>query len=172
MRELIRAWDPVAQKTVWEHQTSGGIRGYDGGIASTAGNLVFQGRGDGGLWVYAADTGKVLKVIHTGSHIMAAPAVYAVDGQEYVAVQTGFGGSGIGAGSIPPSSAAVVYENTNRVIAFRLNGGAVPTPPRREVERFEKPPAATAGRREHRGRRDQVRAGVLPVSCVRLGHHA
>src|ERR1019366_3448688 len=57
VRELIRAWDPVAQKTVWEHETSSGVRGYDGGIMSTAGNLVFQGRGSGGLWVYAADTG-------------------------------------------------------------------------------------------------------------------
>jgi len=32
-----------------------------------------QGRGSGELWVYAADTGKVLKVVKTGSHIMAAP---------------------------------------------------------------------------------------------------
>ena len=31
VRELLRAWDPVAQKTVWEHETSSGIRGYDGG---------------------------------------------------------------------------------------------------------------------------------------------
>jgi quinohemoprotein ethanol dehydrogenase len=40
VRELIRAWDPVARKIVWEHETSAGIRGYDGGIASTGGNLV------------------------------------------------------------------------------------------------------------------------------------
>jgi quinohemoprotein ethanol dehydrogenase len=55
VRELLRAWDPVAQKTVWEHETSSGLRGYDGGAMSTAGNLVFQGRGDGGLWIYGAD---------------------------------------------------------------------------------------------------------------------
>jgi quinohemoprotein ethanol dehydrogenase len=54
VRELIRAWDPIAQKTVWEHETSSGTRGYDGGIMSTAGNLVFQGRGSGALWVYEA----------------------------------------------------------------------------------------------------------------------
>ena len=110
------------------------MRGYDGGVMSTAGNLVFQGRGSGGLWVYAADSGKVLKVVETGSHIMAAPATYAVGGEQYVAVQVGYGGTGIAEGPIPPSSAATKYENTNRIIAFKLGGGAVPTPPARVVE--------------------------------------
>jgi quinohemoprotein ethanol dehydrogenase len=145
VRELIRAWDPVAQKTVWEHETSSGVRGYDGGIMSTAGNLVFQGRGSGGLWVYAADSGKVLKVVHTGSHIMAAPTTYAVNGEQYVAVQVGYGGTAIAEGPYPPSSAAVKYQNTNRIIAFKLGGGRVPTPTARLAEAFEKPPAQSAG---------------------------
>jgi len=144
VRELLRAWDPVAQQTVWEQETSSGIRGYDGGVISTAGNLVFQGRGSGGLWVYAADTGKVLKTMETGSHIMAAPTTYAVNGEQYVAVQVGYGGTGISVGSIPPSSAAAKYENTNRIIAFKLGGGAVPTPAARVTEAFEKPPEQTA----------------------------
>jgi quinohemoprotein ethanol dehydrogenase len=144
IRELIRAWDPVAGKTVWEHETSSGMRGYDGGVMSTAGNLVFQGRGSGALWIYAADSGQVLKVIETGSHIMAAPATYRVGGEQYVAVQVGYGGTAIAEGPIPPSSAAVKYENTNRIIAFRLGGGAVPTPPVRIAEPFPEPPAPTA----------------------------
>ena len=146
VRELIRAWDPVAQKIVWEHETSSGMRGYDGGVMSTAGNLVFQGRGSGGLWVYAADTGKVLKVIKTGSHIMAAPTTYAVNGAQYVAVQVGYGGTGIAEGPVPPSSATVKFENTNRIIALKLGGGAVPTPPARVAEPFEKPPEQTASK--------------------------
>jgi quinohemoprotein ethanol dehydrogenase len=146
VRELIRAWDPVAGKLVWEHETSSGMRGYDGGIMSTAGNLVFQGRGSGGLWVYAADTGKVLGVINTGSHIMAAPATYAVNSEQYVAVQVGYGGTGIAEGPVPPSSATVKFENTNRIIALKLGGGAVPTPPARVLEPFEKPPPETAGK--------------------------
>ena len=144
VRELIRAWDPVAQKTVWEHETSAGMRGVDGGAMSTAGNLLFQGRGSGGLWVYAADTGKVLKVIETGSHIMAAPMTYAVNGEQYVAVQVGYGGTSIAEGPIPPSSAAVKYENANRIIALKLGGGAVPTPPARIAEPFAEPPPQTA----------------------------
>jgi len=144
VRELLRAWDPLAQKTVWEHETSSGIRGYDGGVMSTAGNLVFQGRGSGELWVYAADTGKVLKVIKTGSHIMAAPMTYAVGGEQFVAVQAGYGGAAITVGPIPPSSAALKYQNTNRIIAFKLDGGVVPTPPPRVEEPFAKPPTQTA----------------------------
>ena len=45
VREMLRAWDPVAEKVVWEHETSSGVRGYDGGVLSTGGNLVIQGRG-------------------------------------------------------------------------------------------------------------------------------
>jgi len=146
VRELIRAWDPVAEKVVWEHETSSGIRGYDGGVMSTAGNLVFQGRGSGELWVYAADTGKVLKVVKTGSHIMAAPMTYSVNGEQYVAVQAGYGGTPISVGPIPPSSAALKYQNINRIIAFKLGGGQVPTPPAREEPAFSQPPIETATR--------------------------
>jgi quinohemoprotein ethanol dehydrogenase len=144
-RELLRAFDPLTGRTAWEIETSSGIRGYDGGVMSTASNLVFQGRGSGELWVYAADTGKVLKVIQTGSHILAAPMTYLVNGEQYVAVQAGYGGAAITIGPIPPSSAALKFENVNRLIVFKLGGGDVPRPPAREEGPFPKPPAATAG---------------------------
>ena len=148
VRELIRAWDPVAQKTVWEHETSSGVRGYDGGILSTAGNLVFQGRGNGELWVYAADTGQVLKTIQTGSHIMAAPMTYAINGEQFVAVQVGYGGAAITVGPIPPHSAALKYQNMNRIIAFKLGGDVVPKPAPRIYEPFLQPPAQIASAAE------------------------
>jgi mono/diheme cytochrome c family protein len=134
LREFIRAWDPVSQKMIWEHETTSGVRGYDGGVMST-----FQGRGNGELWVYAADTGKVAKIIQTGSHIMAAPVTYAVDSVQYVAVQVGYGGTGTGVGPLPPTSAALKYENANRIIAFKLDGGDVPKPKARNDGPF--PPA-------------------------------
>ena len=148
VRELLRAWDPVAQKTVWEQETSSGIRGYDGGVMSTAGNLVFQGRGSGELWVYAADTGKVLKVIQTGSHLMAAPMTYAVHGEQFVAIQAGYGGAAITVGPIPPRSAALKFANTNRVIAFKLGGGPVPKPAPRIEPALTQPPPQTATKAE------------------------
>jgi quinohemoprotein ethanol dehydrogenase len=120
------------------------MRGYDGGATSTAGNLVFQGCGNGEFRAYAADSGKILKTIQTGSHIMAAPTTYEVSGEQYVAVQTGYGGTGIGVGAIPPSSAALQFQNSNRIIAFKLNGGQVPLPERRKDKPFSMPPANNA----------------------------
>jgi quinohemoprotein ethanol dehydrogenase len=149
-REVLRAWDPVAQKVVWEHETSTGMRGFDGGVLSTAGNLVIQGRGSGELWIYAADTGEVLDVIQTGSHIMAAPMSYAVDGTQYVAVQVGYGGAAITVGPVPPSSAAGRYENSNRILAFKLDGGEVPKPPERPPVTFDQPPKQGASQAEIR----------------------
>ena len=155
VRELIRAWDPVAQKTVWEHETSSGMRGYDGGVMSTAGNLVFQGRGSGGLWVYAADTGKVLKVIETGSHIMAAPTTYAVNGEQYVAVQVGYGGTGHRRGA--HSAEQRRGRNTRTPIASSRSSSAAarcPHRPSRVDEPFDKPPAQNATR-------PQINAGEI-----------
>ena len=144
VREVLRAWDPVSGLVKWQHTTSSGVRGYDGGVLSTAGNLVIQGRGSGQLWVYAADSGKVLKVLRTGSHIMAAPMTYAVNGVQYVAVQAGYGGAAMTVGPVPASSAAAKYENLNRIIAFKLDGGPVPRPRRLEPTIFPKPPTQTA----------------------------
>ncbi len=144
IRELLRAWDPVKEQVVWEQLTTDGVRSYDGGTMSTAGNLVFQGRANGELWVYAADTGKVLKTIQTHSHIMAAPMTYQVGNDQYVAVQVGYGGTGIAQGPFPPTSAALHYQNTNRIIAFKLGGGDVPPPPPRVEPPFPKPPVQTA----------------------------
>ncbi len=130
VREVLKAWDPVARKVVWQHVTSQGARGYDGGVLATAGNLVVQGRGDGTLRFYDAKSGAPLRIIETGSHIMAAPMTYKVRGVQYLAVQAGYGGVGIGY-PVPPSSAAYWRQNTNRIIVFKLGGGPVPVPPRR-----------------------------------------
>lgn len=148
VREILKAFDPKTGKVVWSRVTSEGLRGYDGGVLSTAGNLVFQGRGSGQLWVYAADSGDVLKVVETGSHIMAAPMTYQIDGVQYVAVQAGYGGAAFTSGPIPPSSAAFTHQNVNRIIVFKLDGGAVPPPPERPAEPFLKPPVSTAGKAE------------------------
>jgi quinohemoprotein ethanol dehydrogenase len=140
IRGVLRAWDPVQQKTVWERETSRDYFVYDGGVMSTGGNLVFQGRADGSLYVYAADSGKLLHKIETGVGIMAAPMTYEVGGVQYVALMEGYGGGAI-ANTFPPFAAGARYLNEGRVLAFRLGGGAVPMPPARpEVTLSEPPP--------------------------------
>ena len=85
-------------------------------------------------------------MIKTGSHIMAAPMTYSINGEQFVAVRTGYGGTAITVGPIPPSSAALKYQNTNRILAFKLGGGPVPLPAARVEEPFAKPPPETAAR--------------------------
>ena len=144
VREVLKAWDPVAKKVVWEQVTSEGNRGYDGGALSTAGNIVVQGRGDGTLRVYNATTGAQLAAIQTGSHIMAAPMTYRIGGVQYIAVQVGYGGVGI---SYPLTPVDIAYRNrnTNRILVFKLGGGPVPQPDKRiDTLVYPKPPAQRA----------------------------
>ena len=83
------AWDPVARREVW-HADQPFPR--SGGTLTTAGNLVFQGRGDGKFVAYRATDGKPLWDFDIGVGISAGPMTYAVDGTQYVAVMAGWGG--------------------------------------------------------------------------------
>ncbi len=138
-RGVIRAWDPVSQTLAWERET---YSFEDGGLMSTAGNLLFRGDVEGHLSVYAADTGAPLRRIEVGTAIMAAPMTYSVDGEQYVAVMAGFGGAG---GSYPyrPDSAPYRYGNDGRIVAFKLGGGDVPIPAPIVEAPLVEPPART-----------------------------
>jgi quinohemoprotein ethanol dehydrogenase len=83
------AWDPVARREVWQADQP---FPRSGGTLSTAGNLVFQGRGDGKLVAYRATDGKPLWEFDTGVGISAGPMTYSVNGTQYVAVMAGWGG--------------------------------------------------------------------------------
>jgi quinohemoprotein ethanol dehydrogenase len=141
IRNVLRAWDPVAQKAVWEQETSHGFFVNDGGVMSTGGNLVFQGRADGSLYAFAADTGQLLHKVDTGVGIMAAPMTYEVAGVQYVAVMAGYGGGAI-ATTYPDFAAGSRYRNEGRIVAFKLGGDAVPLPPARKPVTLPAPPAA------------------------------
>jgi quinohemoprotein ethanol dehydrogenase len=106
---------------------------------STAGNLVFQGRADGRLYAYAADSGKLLQTIETGVGIMSAPMTYEVAGVQYVALMEGYGGGAI-ANTYPDFAAGAKYVNEGRIVAFKLGGGAVPLPPPRAPVTLPTPP--------------------------------
>lgn len=122
-RALLRAWNPVTQKTVWEVEEASFRNG--GGVLTTAGGLVFQSKATGELTVYDDKTGKLLHKIDTGSSMMAAPSTYTLNGVQYVAVVAGLGG---GVFVFPPDSAAMKYGNNGRILVFKLGGKAVPKP--------------------------------------------
>jgi quinohemoprotein ethanol dehydrogenase len=135
-RGALRAVDPMTGRVAWEQPGSL----WDGGVLSTAGNLVIRGDAAGKLNVYAADSGKILQSIDVGTSIMAAPMTYSVGGEQYVAVMAGYGGGTLFM-PYPPNSAARTRGNAGRIVAFKLNGAEVPKPPLRAEEPFPQPPA-------------------------------
>ena len=133
----IAAWDPVTQKEVWRVQHDGP---WNGGMLSTAGNLLFQGTAKGELVAYRADDGQRLWSAPTQSGIVAPPISYAVDGEQYVAVMVGWGGALGLAGGIAPMQGDKVG---GRLLAFKL-GGTAQLPPPPPPPALPEPPAQTA----------------------------
>ncbi len=126
----LQAFDPVTGEQAWRVDANGWIPDSGGGGAlATAGNLVFQGRGDitGEMLAIAADSGEVLWRWDTPNAVMAAPVTYTIDGRQYVAVSTGGGGGGapLMGSTNPPRE-----QQPGRMIVFTLNGeGDLPPAP-------------------------------------------
>ncbi|MBW4035085.1 MAG: PQQ-dependent dehydrogenase, methanol/ethanol family [Proteobacteria bacterium] len=86
----VQAIDLSTGKQVWEYKTKAP---WNGGMTATGGGLVFSGGTDGKLYGFDAKTGKILWTsANLGSPIIAAPVSYEVDGKQYVAVWSGWGG--------------------------------------------------------------------------------
>lgn len=141
------AWDPIQQKQVWDVKRP---EAWNGGVLSTAGNLVFEGTASGNFEAYLADKGtKVWSYpIQTGA--IAAPITYAVDGEQYLAILAGWGGVfPLATGEIALKSGRV--RNVSRMMVFKL-GGTASLPPLPEIEaQVLNPPAATADAATVRG---------------------
>ena len=114
------AFDPVAARIRWSVDYP---LPYNGGVLATAGNLVFQGNAEGEFVGYAADSGKRLWSVQTGSSIAAAAASYAVRGKQYVVVPIG-GGGGLQF-YYPEMHATDNAHGPTRLLAFSLTGEAM-----------------------------------------------
>ncbi len=129
----LKAWDPVAQKAVWSVKHPGS---FNGGVLTTAGNLVFQGTADGRFAAYAAESGERLWEVLVRVGIVAPPVTYAIDGVQYVSVLAGWGGGGVIEGGDLEVAAAGKWENRGRLLTFALGAGQEiprPAPLRRVV---------------------------------------
>lgn len=121
------AWDPVTQSERWsvEEQIA-----TNGGVLSTAGNLVFQGQGTGEFAAFAADSGSKTWSVQTGSAIESIPITYAVNGEQYVLVPVGWGS---GSRLFAPAWTMATPQSKrgpSRLLAFKLGATApFPTPP-------------------------------------------
>jgi quinohemoprotein ethanol dehydrogenase len=124
----LLAWDPVAQRARWSVPRD---KLWNGGVVSTAGNLVFQGDANGIFHAYDARNGASLWSFDAKLGIIAAPITYRIDGRQYVSILVGFGGA------LAPQVPFINYgwkygAQPRRLLTFSLSGGAqLPaTPPR------------------------------------------
>ena len=82
----ISAIDVNTGKQVWKFNTPEPERG---GVSTTDSGLGFAGGGDGVLRAFDLKNGKVLWSFQTGHQIAAGPAIYSVDGKQYIAITSG-----------------------------------------------------------------------------------
>ena len=146
-RGYLQAWDPIKQERVWRVEHKGP---WNGGLLCTAGNLVFQGNGQAEIVAYTADTGKRVWSYKTQSGIIAAPITFAVDGEQYVSVLAGWGGS-VGLSFAMISNSPEKTYRKGRLLTFKL--GAVNSLPDYENAKVlpEPPPMTASGDTEHKG---------------------
>ena len=156
----LAAWDPVARKEVWRVELG---RPWNGGVVSTAGNLVFQGNGMGEFVAYRADTGERLWSAETQAGVLAAPITYSVDGDQYVAIEVGWGGAfGLAAGELARDSH--VASNLPRVLVYKLGGSAALPPLPAAAPAVLDPPPDTAKRPRRGGGQGPVSHLLLQLS--------
>jgi alcohol dehydrogenase (cytochrome c)/quinohemoprotein ethanol dehydrogenase len=124
------AWDPVKQHEAWR---SGVLGTIGGGTLSTAGGLVFQGTNVGRFVAYDARDGKELWSTEAQTGVVAAPASFELDGEQYIAEEVGYGLAPYGAG------------NQSRLLVFKLGATtALPPAPPPAPKPVLNPPPSTA----------------------------
>lgn len=85
----IQAWNMNTGEQVWKQEF---VSHNWGGILATAGNLIFSGgTTDRFFRAHDAATGEELWRFRTNSGIIGVPSTFAVNGRQYVAVQSGWG---------------------------------------------------------------------------------
>ncbi|MFT4875220.1 MAG: quinohemoprotein ethanol dehydrogenase [Congregibacter sp.] len=117
LKGRLIAWDPKVQEARWsvEHANA-----WNGGVLSTAGGLVFQGRLDGVFVAYDAATGEALWSYDLHSGANAGPATFSIDNTQYVTITTGWG-------SLYALTAGYAYDEAlaptvGKVVTFKLGG--------------------------------------------------
>ncbi|MBT5002886.1 MAG: PQQ-binding-like beta-propeller repeat protein, partial [Porticoccaceae bacterium] len=124
LKGRLIAWDPITQSVRWSAEHS---NAWNGGVLSTAGGLVFQGRLEGEFAAYNAATGEKLWHQNVKSGAASGPGTYEINGEQYVTITTGWGSAYALAGGsaydqpVPPI--------VGKVVTFKLGAtGTIPDP--------------------------------------------
>lgn len=83
----VRAVSAETGRTEWLYETRAGTMS----LVATGGGLVFGGDANGRFRAFDHETGEVLWEINLGSSVSGYPISFAVDGKQYIAVNTGGG---------------------------------------------------------------------------------
>ncbi len=86
----LRAVDPVSGTIKWEVKNNAPLWG---GVLATGGDLVFYGTPEGHLKAIDANSGKELWQFQTGSGVIAPPITWEDNGEQFIAVVSGWGGA-------------------------------------------------------------------------------
>ncbi len=113
----VQAWNVDTGQRAWTHNFVNSPNW--GGVLATAGGVVFLGgTSDRQFHALDASTGKLLWQFPASSGILAPPASFTIDGKQYIAVESGWGGDSRG-----------MQANLNRVFPGNYpevpEGGAV-----------------------------------------------
>jgi len=86
----LKAMDPATGEVKWEYQNKAPLWG---GVLTTAGGIVMTGTPEGYLKAFDDETGEELWKFQTGTGIVSSPITWEQDGEQYVAIVTGWGGA-------------------------------------------------------------------------------
>ena len=87
----VQAWNVDTGQRVWRHRYE--FSPNWGSMLATAGGVVFSGgTNDRKVHAFDAATGKLLWEFVTNSGIVAPPSTFTIDGKQYLAVLSGWGG--------------------------------------------------------------------------------
>jgi alcohol dehydrogenase (cytochrome c) len=86
----LKAIDPLTGKVKWNYKNQSPLWG---GVLTTAGGLVFTGTPEGKLLAFDDETGEILYKFNVGSGIVGSPVTWEQDGDQYIAIVSGWGGA-------------------------------------------------------------------------------
>lgn len=136
LKGRLIAWDPVANEARWTVEHEGP---WNGGVLSTAGGVIFQGKLNGEFVAYDASSGEALWVHDVKSGAASGPGTFEIDGEQYVTITTGWGSAYLlSAGGV--AAPQPVQPTVGKVVTFKL--GASGTIPDIDVQLVEATPKA------------------------------
>jgi quinohemoprotein ethanol dehydrogenase len=153
-KTALVAWDPVKQQVRWKVPLP---RHGNGGVLTTAGNLVFEGTTKQTFAAFRATDGALLWEMPVQSAPVAGPITYELDGVQYVAVNAGWGG---GAAQVERSIGIAEHRASARLLVFKL-GGKLQLPPLPPATPVPDPPPLRASEATV-----QQGAGIYARTCA------